>query len=176
MTEGSTVSAVLPTPQPTNLSRGGPEDLDACGAWLSGAVYNESTGIVHGFYHEEWHCNYSVPTTNKSIAYAESRDGGRTFVKVGHPHNAIILPPPGNTTSKHDMGEGDHCVVHRNGFYYLYFLEWDGFDSRLTVGVARAAEASGGRPGTWYKWYKGAFSEPGIGGQSSLLPGMTSTA
>jgi hypothetical protein len=111
---------------------------------------------------------------------------GRTFVKVGHPHNAIIMPPPGNTTAPHDMGEGDHCsrfcsfllpslhclvlppllltlsanivappsVIVKDGYYYLYFLEWDGPGSRMTVAVARAEASTGGRPGSWFKWHK----------------------
>ncbi len=51
-------------------------------------------------------CDYARNSyTNKSIAYAESTDGGLNFTKAGHPQNQIILPPEGNTTTVHQTGE-----------------------------------------------------------------------
>jgi len=65
---------------------------------------------VHGYAHQEWQCDYAHNfQTNKSIGYAVSTDGGATFTKPGHPHNAIITSP--NTTTAHQTGEGDHGVV-----------------------------------------------------------------
>lgn len=51
-----------------------------------------------------WFCAQS-PYRHHLFFYSST---GRTFTKVGHPHNQIILPPPGNTTGQHDIGEGDH--------------------------------------------------------------------
>ena len=77
--------------------------MPACFTWL------RVSGIVRGYYHQEWNCNYSDHSfTNKSVAYAESHDGGRSFQKPDYPSNSIILPPRGNTTSRHQTGEGDH--------------------------------------------------------------------
>jgi hypothetical protein len=41
-----------------------------------------------------------------------------------------------NTTTAHQTGEGDHGVIARNdGYLYLYYLEWDGYNGGVTVGA-----------------------------------------
>eukprot|EP00045_Choanoeca_perplexa_P010469 m.105907 g.105907 ORF g.105907 m.105907 type:complete len:188 (+) comp15294_c0_seq13:625-1188(+) len=55
---------------------------------------------------------------------------------------------------------------------YLYFFEWDGFEDIPHVSVARATTASGGVPGSWWKWYNGSYSQPGLHGDSDMLTGM----
>ena len=79
--------------QPIGLNRSlDPDARDHCGCWLQG-VAALPDGRVAGFYHEEYHCNYSHNGfTNKSIAYALSEDGGLTYTKVGWPNNQIIQP------------------------------------------------------------------------------------
>ena len=45
------------------------------------------------------------------------------------------------------------------------FLAWggcNGFKSDDPVGA----------PGTWYRYFNGSFSEPGVGGKQSCLPGI----
>eukprot|EP00045_Choanoeca_perplexa_P010470 m.105914 g.105914 ORF g.105914 m.105914 type:complete len:468 (+) comp15294_c0_seq14:3-1406(+) len=169
--QGSTANNWLSTPQAINLTRG--SALDTCGSWLNAVVYDEAADLVRGYYHEEWNCNYSDHSfTNKSVAYAESHDGGLTFSKPNYPSNTIILPPRGNTTRRHQTGEGDHTVVVRGDYMYLYFFEWDGFEDIPHVSVARATTASGGVPGSWWKWYNGSYSQPGLHGDSDMLTGM----
>ena len=99
-------SVFLASPAEVGLGHGpNATDLDACGSWLNSVHFEPETGLVRGFYHEEWECDYANHSyTNKSIAYAESTDGGRTFVKFGYPHNQIILPQVGNTTTAHQTG------------------------------------------------------------------------
>ena len=173
--------------------------LDHCGCWLQGVASLPSTdkpGLVRGFYHEEWKCNYTNNGfTNKSIAYAESHDGGLTFVKKGWPDNQIILPSLGNTTQRgsrgQQIGEGDHSVVTVGKWIWLFFTEWDVPEGKpRSVGVARSAVKDGGVPGTWHKYFCGVveeklksssvspsasscgFTSNGLGGNSSALAGM----
>jgi len=46
----------------------------------------------------------------------------------------------------------------------------------VTVGVARAAQETGGVPGSWFKWLNSSFSSPGLGGNSDMVRGVTGTA
>eukprot|EP00051_Salpingoeca_urceolata_P018305 m.256157 g.256157 ORF g.256157 m.256157 type:complete len:562 (+) comp19169_c0_seq6:1177-2862(+) len=202
--DGPNVTSMLPGPDeiggvglPVGLNRSATAtDLDHCGAWLNAAVSQlpgDPPNMVRGFYHEEWECDYAHNAfTNKSIAYAESTDGGKTFVKVGHPHNQVILPPLGNTTATaaagQQIGEGDHGVVHDpvSGYLYLFFTEWDQPPHHpVRIGVARSPtarvqgdakpSAGNGLPGTWTKFYNGQWTEPGEGGMSSALANITGT-
>ena len=172
-------SSFLSNPVEIGVNKGTDKsDLDYCGAWLNSAINNlknDSSNIVHGFYHEEWNCDYADNSyTNKSIAYAVSTDGGLHFTKPNYPHNQIILPPPGNTTTVHQTGEGDHEIaVINDNTLYLYFTEWDGPYNTVTIGLATSTQ--NGLPGTWYKYLNGKFSSPGLGGDSSAIAGVPGT-
>eukprot|EP00750_Incisomonas_marina_P003878 INCI13421.7.p1 GENE.INCI13421.7~~INCI13421.7.p1 ORF type:complete len:566 (+),score=54.76 INCI13421.7:240-1937(+) len=171
-------SVFLSEPLETGLGRSSNDtDLDFCGSWLNGVLYEPETHITRGFYHEEWKCNYANHSfTNKSIAYAESRDDGLTFAKVGHPHNQIILPAPDNTTATHQTGEGDHGVARINDTYWLYFTEWDVPPGPLGMGVAVSTVSCGGKPLCWNKLLNRSFDSPGVGGNSDNLVNLTGTA
>lgn len=159
--------------------------------WLQAvaSLPKDPPGRVHGFYHEEYHCDYAHNLfTNKSIAYAESLDGGVSFTKTGWPHNQIIQPPPGNTTSTaargQQVGEGDHSVVvaEESPWLYLFFVEWDVLPGMpVRVGLARSDVASGGVPGSWMKFHCDdaadcGFTTKGLGGESSALANITGSA
>eukprot|EP00037_Helgoeca_nana_P028624 m.337593 g.337593 ORF g.337593 m.337593 type:complete len:302 (+) comp27796_c0_seq6:46-951(+) len=78
-----------------------PAALDHCGCWLQAVadLPADKPGVVRGFNHEEFKCDYAHNSyTNKSIAYAESTDGGGSFTKVGWPSNQIIQAAGPNTT------------------------------------------------------------------------------
>ena len=139
-----------------------------CGKWLNAVWADpEVEGLVHGYFHQEWQCNYADGGyTNKSIGYAASRDGGLTFI-VDEYNNQIIAGS--NFSTAHQTGEGDHGVVRIGDYLYLFFLEWDGYDGGLTVGLARSPVMQKGKPGAWTKWYNGSFSEPGVGGRADLI-------
>jgi hypothetical protein len=136
---------------------------DECGAWLE--AVDQSPGVVRAWYHAERGCNYTNNgQTHMSAGYAESYDGGQTFTKPGYPNNRILS----NADVSQDgtiTGEGNINVIKWNGYYYGYFLE----TSVWRTGVARSAMADGGKPGTWWKWYNGAFSQPGLGGLVSPI-------
>jgi hypothetical protein len=160
--------------------------LDHCGCWLQAAASlpGDPPGRVRGWYHEEWRCDYAHKGyTNKSVAYAESQDGGVTFEKKGWPHNQIIQASGANTTATaargQQVGEGDHSVAVVGPWIYLFFHEWDSTPGRRTgVGLARSAVSDGGVPGSWKKYHCTStagcgFSSPGIGGPSSMVTNIS---
>lgn len=109
------------------------------------------------------------------IGIARSVDGGRSWRRGGRivsgmvPHRAG--PPPRSA-----LGAGMPSVVVSGGWYWLFYVDWN---TTLpdAVHLARAPVSGGGAPGTWRKWYRGGFGEPGIGGRSTpvvLPPAATS--
>lgn len=134
--------------------------FDYCGAWLMSAY--QDGPIVRGWYHAEA-ITPGVWCALKTIAYAESYDGGLTFVKPNYPHNQIITAPPIPNLDFDD--EGDFYVTRNGDYYYLYFLT----SRDVRVHLARSKISDGGKPGTWRKWYQGDFSEPGLGGKSDPI-------
>lgn len=183
---GSSVSAQLPVPQPVNLT----SDPDAssyshCGKWANAAWIEDSTGLLHMYFHQEHNCNYSAGGyTNKSVGYAVSSDGGYTFQPSPAPSptnpGANQLIAGSNFSTNHQCGEGDHGVVQWGDYLLMFFLEWDGPSSihgGTSLSVARSAIADAGRPGTWWKWYNGGWSSPGVGGPcDDIGPNITGTA
>ena len=179
LTRGPSVSALLPTPLPTGLAADkSPASLSHCGKWLNAAFTDPgNASVVHGFFHQEWQCNYTdAGFTNKSVGYAASSDGGITFV----PSPAQLIAGY-NTTASHQTGEGDHGVFRRNDHLYMLFVQWDAPKSvhgGTSIGLARSHVSSAGAPGTWRKYFAGDFLEPGVGGKSDLIwaPGTAASA
>lgn len=95
--EGAGVDALLEPPLDTGLGPGAP--YSACGKWLNSVYFDEGTWLVHGYFHQEWQCDYARGGyTNKSVGYAVSSDGGVTFVA-----SADQLIAGANTTAVHQV-------------------------------------------------------------------------
>ena len=192
--DGNTLTDLVPGPssiggigQPVGLNRSASADaLDHCGCWLQAAASlpADKPGYVRAWYHEEFKCDYAHNLyTNKSIAYAESHDGGLSFKKQGWPHNQIIQANGANTTATaargQQVGEGDHSIVVVGSWMYLFFLEWDDTPDHPTgIGLARSAVSDGGVPGSWKKYHCPAgaecgFTSDGIGGPSSMITNIS---
>jgi hypothetical protein len=65
------------------------------------------------------------------------------------------------------------CLDHTGKWLYLYYTDHRRVDpatgktrSVITC-MARSKVEDRGRPGTWYKFYKGDFTEPGLGGKDT---------
>jgi hypothetical protein len=183
---GASVSSQLAQPLPTGLAADSDNtSYSHCGKWLNAAFVDPANAsIVHGFFHQEWHCDYAHALyTNKSVGYAQSVDGGLTFVPVPTPSGADPaadqLVASSNTTAAHQTGEGDHGVVRIGDYLYMLFVCWDG-DVRVhggtTAAMARSRVADGGRPGTWFKYFQGAWSQPAVGGRSDAVLALPGTA
>jgi hypothetical protein len=156
---GASLENLVPMGKPV-LAAG--ETFDSCGAWLNSAVRDGP--VIRAWYHAETACNY--PATTKSVAYALSTDGGATFAKPHYPDNQVITAPKdAGPTAEGELGEGDQHVLRVGDHYYLYFVASRDYQVRLAV----APRASGGGPGTWLKYLNGAFTEPGLSGDSSPI-------
>ena len=113
---GSDINAVLAVADDTGLGPDGANtSYSHCGKWLNAAWVDESD-VIHGYFHQEWHCDYADGLyTNKSVGYARSVDGGRTFVPFPQPSEsnpaANQIRAGSNFTSTHQTGEGDHQTL-----------------------------------------------------------------
>ncbi len=156
---GGSLETLRQLPAPV-VEAGGVGQFDECGAWLNSAWRDGH--VVRGWYHAETNCNY--PATDKSVAYVQSSDNGRTYTKVNYPNNQLLTTPTHYTTDDAD-DEGDQHVIQVGNYLYMYFIASRDYQVRL----ARSPVAAGGVPGSWQKYYNGSFSEPALGGESTPL-------
>ena len=157
--------------------------FDSGYAGMSGA-YRHSDGTWYGFYHAEDRENMPpIPVGGLegyygTIGLASSNDNGESWTKLG----PIISSnkPKGWTAyeGQFDSGVGiPGFVVSKTGEYlYAYYYEMSRVDGRgAQTCMARSRIADGPPlPGTWEKYYNGAFSEPGLGGKDT--PVVTGTS
>ena len=170
---GASIDALLPSPLPTGLhADAAATSYSHCGKWLNAAFAEPNTSTVHAYFHQEWQCDYAHDLyTNKSIGYAVSQDGGRTFT----PSTAQIIAGKNfsaSTERKSECGEGDHGVVALGEYLYLFFIEWDAPTDQhggMSVGVARSRLVDAGIPGSWKKLLNGDFTSDGVGGDASSI-------
>ena len=150
--------------QPEPVLGPGPKGAyDNHGAWLSG-VFRQGPNKLLGFYHAEDHEFKEMPMSGfrtwKSIALCTSADNGRTWRK----HGQIITTDQQKPPRPAFGGAGDFCVVRdeKNSRWVCFF-----YDTHLSMAVSTDPDA---KPGTWKKYYRGDFTEPGLGGKRSTMP------
>ena len=120
------------------------------------------------FYHGE----YQWPEGGyyATIGLARSSDEGQTWERLGPVIEGRLSrpdPPPWYGA----FGAGGPCALvdERDGFIYLYYLDWGAPvypEEDTHTHVARAPISSDGLPGSWRKYLEGEFSEDGLGGNS----------
>lgn len=171
--EGASTADLAPTDEVV-IERGTDDsEFDWCGAWLDAVEPDQQDpGLLRAWYHAEADCAYTANQTHKSIAYAESRDGGLTFTKPGYPDNQVVRSPNGGTAGHH-TGRGAPSVVRRGGYFYLYYQDVRPDLSTVTA-VARAPVSSGGVPGSWRNYTEGAdgrgsWTADALGGPATAL-------
>jgi hypothetical protein len=134
----------------------------------SGAIFRAANGSdLIMFYHAENHaCGPSVPYV--SIATARSSDGGATWQRQGR---IVTSPePPAPCDNPRFNGAGSFSVTKSPDglYYYLYYMEWLA-ETTDEIRLARAPIATDGAPETWYKYDGTDFTQPGLGGSSSVV-------
>ncbi len=145
------------------LEKGPAGAFDNGGAWLM-SVFPRGGGRMIGFYHAEDHewPGHQNPQNIawKSVALATSDDDGATWRK----HGQILTSPVRKPASPTWGGSGDPCIVwdEANERWYCFFQE-----DVLFMAISDDPEA---RPGSWRKFFRGHFSEEGLGGGNSPIP------
>jgi hypothetical protein len=105
------------------------------------------------------------------MALARSSDEGVTWRREGVFLSGSDGKPtsPEGTTSQPGISEPG--VIAANGYLYIFYQYVPNSpsspDAPSVIQVARAPLSGDGKPGSWTKYYQGAFSEPGIGGKGS---------
>ncbi len=159
------------------LGPGGTGEFDNGYAGIAG-IYRDESGKLYGFYHAEDHTDMptmetGIPGFYACIALTLSEDNGKTWKKVGP---VITSSKPKGWYAyegQADFGIGEpSTVVSKDGRYlYAYYTSHSRVDNRgVQICMARVdLDRNAPLPGTWYKYYEGSFSEPGIGGRDSVV-------
>lgn len=170
-------------PQP---SAGSP---DHCGDWFQPAFFQDPVNPqrIHAYLHREGDidatpqglCTYSGGRDGagqgvQSIAYYYSDDNGENWIQA----DEALIESPFTSGRGFWSGVAQPILFTEGNYLYLFYREngntavrADARDTGLTV--ARASIASRGRQGNWFKYYEGAFTEPGLGGRfTALFPGF----
>jgi hypothetical protein len=137
-----------------------PNSYANCGLWINDTLLDlTNSNHLFAFAHAESNCNYAIGQTNKSMAVAQTFDGGLTWALTGQVIRGTDAPTPGKTT-----GEGDCTLLPDvDGFNYMYC----GRASDFREIVARAPQSLPNGP--WFKYYRGTWTQPGLGGQATAL-------
>jgi hypothetical protein len=138
---------------------------DNGGSWLA-SVHRLPNGNLVGFYHAEdhWYPHQTGEFGNniawKSMAVAYSSDNGATW-GAGR---QFLTSDKAKPATPAWGGLGDGVIVRDEANKrWVAFFQWD------WIYMAISTDARG-RAGTWWKYYEGQFSEPGLGGKVSPVP------
>ena len=146
--------------------------------WIE-SVWEASDGVLYGWYHYERmgacpNSNLNIPEIGGLVSY----DGGRTFRDLGIVLNSGELV---NCSAKNGYfagGYGDFSVIvdRRNEYLYFLFGAYGGDVSGQGVAIARMLVGNAANPtGAVWKYYQGAWSEPGLGGRvTPIFPATVS--
>jgi hypothetical protein len=135
---------------------------------------NNGTDLLMVYHAENHYGVGSVPTGPvpfyASVGLARSSDGGVTWTRTTTPIVTGSQPqkpsPPAGVIA---LGATSPAILETNGYLYLFFK--DVATSRSSPSgvqeafcIARAPSTSDASPGSWKKYFHGAFSAPGVGG------------
>ncbi|MFB6837644.1 RICIN domain-containing protein [Streptomyces sp. NPDC056361] len=150
---------------------------DLAGVWVDPDT-GDWYGLVHNEFTPEPFADYSH---YDGIDYAVSKDQGKTWTIKDHVITSHYSTKRGDTTAfpqqTYHYGTGDQrlFVDTASGYFYAFYgsriVNKGGGWAAFYGHVARAPISGKMAPGTWQKWYDGAWSEPGVGGrESTMLP------
>ncbi|HOJ61456.1 MAG TPA: hypothetical protein PK878_14335 [bacterium] len=143
------------------------------GRWIE-ATHRDNNGTLYGWYHNEPTAGYPQNKENQArltaprIGALRSLDNGMTWEDLG-----IILQAPADSQNRETEnfyftgGNGDFSVLpDRDGLFVYFFISTYNKDiAEQGVAVARMRYADRDNPvGKVWKWHKGAWNEPGLGG------------
>ncbi|MGW4695542.1 RICIN domain-containing protein [Kitasatospora cineracea] len=149
---------------------------------LSGIWIDPDTGDWYGLVHNEFSPQpFGDGLHFDAIDYAVSTDQGRTWKIRDHVVTSPYRTARGDTAQfpnqTYYYGDGDQrlLVDTASGYFYLFYgsrvVDKSGGWKAFHEHVARAPISGKMAPGSWQKWYDGAWGEPGVGGrESSMVP------
>ncbi|WP_377271692.1 discoidin domain-containing protein [Peterkaempfera sp. SMS 1(5)a] len=150
---------------------------DLIGTWVDPDTGNW-TGLVHNEFTPQ---PFGDGMHYDSIDYATSTDQGHTWTIVGHALTSPYSTTRGDTTAfpnqTYYYGDGDQrlFVDTASGYFYVYYgssvIDKPGCQGAIQrlEHVARAPISGKMATGTWQKWYRGSWSQAGVGGQESTI-------
>ncbi|MFE0647058.1 RICIN domain-containing protein [Streptomyces sp. NPDC059534] len=176
-------TGVEATQAPSTASYAHRNYCDLAGVWV-----DPDTGDWYGLVHNE----FTPQPFGDGIHYdgidtAVSKDQGRTWTVQGHAITSPYSTRRGDTAAfpqqTYHYGDGDQRLFAdtASGYFYAFYgsriVEKGGGWKAFHAHVARAPMSQKLAPGSWQKWYDGAWSEPGAGGrESNMVPvGATGT-
>ncbi|MFI7336871.1 RICIN domain-containing protein [Streptomyces sp. NPDC050085] len=158
---------------------------DLMGVWV-----DPDTGDWYGLVHNEFTPQpFGDGLHYDAIDYAVSKDQGHTWDIKSHVLSSPYSTKRGDTAAfpneTYYYGDGDPrlFVDTASGYFYVYYnsrvIPKGGVPGGWTDGsrahVARAPMSGKMAPGSWKKWYDGAWSQPGIGGLESNMEPVDAT-
>ncbi|MGA5195293.1 RICIN domain-containing protein [Streptomyces exfoliatus] len=169
------------TPPPAGSGYSQRNFCDLAGVWV-----DPDTGDWYGLVHNEFTPQpFGDGVHYDGIDYAVSTDQGRTWTIKSHVITSPYSTRRGDTAAfpqqTYHYGDGDQrlFVDTASGYFYAFYgsriVEKNGGWKAFHAHVARAPISGKMAPGTWRKWYDGAWTEPGVGGrESNMTPVGTS--
>ncbi|MFJ3583173.1 RICIN domain-containing protein [Streptomyces sp. NPDC090127] len=149
---------------------------------LAGVWVDPDTGYWYGLVHNEFTPQpFGDGVHYDGIDYAVSTDRGRTWRVTSHVITSPYSTKRGDTAAfpqqTYHYGDGDPrlFVDTASGYFYVFYgsriVEKGGGWKAFHAHVARAPISGKMAPGSWRKWYDGAWTEPGVGGrESNMVP------
>ncbi|MYU37381.1 hypothetical protein GTW52_30460 [Streptomyces sp. SID8358] len=165
------------TQPPTGSSYAHKNYCDLAGVWV-----DPDTGDWYGLVHNEFSPQpFGDGVHYDGIDYAVSKDQGRTWAIKDHVITSPYSTERGDTAAfpqqTYHYGDGDPRLFAdtASGYFYAFYgsrvVDKNGGWKAFHAHVARAPMSGKMAPGTWQKWYDGAWSEPGTGGrESNMVP------
>lgn len=147
---------------------------------LAGVWVDPDTGDWYGLVHNEFTPQpFGDGLHYDAIDYAVSTDQGHTWKIKDHVLTSPFSTERGDDSAfpeqTFDYGDGDPRLYAdvASGYFYVFYGSrvvdkggsWKAFHGH----VARAPISAKMAPDSWRKWYDGAWSEPGKGGQESNM-------
>lgn len=153
---------------------------------LAGVWVDPDTGDWYGLVHNEFTPQpFRDGVHFDGIDYAVSTDQGRTWAIKDHVITSPFSTRRGDTAAfpqqTYHYGDGDQrlFVDTASGYFYAFYgsriVEKGGGWKAFHAHVARAPISGKMAPGSWRKWYDGAWTEPGVGGRESNMTPVTAS-
>ncbi|MFE3108473.1 RICIN domain-containing protein [Kitasatospora indigofera] len=147
---------------------------------LAGVWVDPDTGDWYGLVHNEFSPQpFGDGLHYDAIDYTVSKDQGRTWDIKSHVITSPYSTVRGDTTAfpnqTYSYGDGDQrlYVDTASGYFYVFYgsriVDKNGGWAAFYEHAARAPISAKMAPSSWQKWYDGAWTQPGVGGQESNM-------